>query len=328
MVEIVKGIHHFEIPTPFPVGSVNSYLIEGDPLTMIDVGPQYPPALSTMSDALASLGYEMSDVEQILLTHGHIDHSGMARAFVDARTERGLDETRVYIHGTDLNRVAYHEEYIVDRMKSYAKIMRDCGSPPEILEAIKVDRLGEFFGSLARSVPSIQTLSNGELIESGIGLLLVVWTPGHTKGCVCFVSDAKRVIFTGDHVLGDISSNPSLDFEGTDISMLTYIESLDRILKFGDYQVLPGHRMNVDNLAKRVAELKADIYDKLARLESILTTEPTTVYELSRQLYGEYDPTQLVLALAETLDLARILEEEGKAKISDSPHGKVVSSCS
>ena len=167
-------------------------------------------------------------------------------------------------------------------------------------------------------------MSDGEIINTGIGMLVVVWTPGHTRGSICLVSENLKLLFAGDHILGDISSNPSLDFDGPGISMLTYLDSLDSILKYDGYQVLPGHRMNVTSLSERVDELKRDIRRKLQHLRESLSEEPETIYELSRLLYGDYDVTQLVLALAETIDLARILEKEGSARVIDTPSGKAV----
>ncbi|MCF2137937.1 MAG: MBL fold metallo-hydrolase [Candidatus Thorarchaeota archaeon] len=324
MPEIIHGVHLFEIPTPFPVGTVNSYLIEGEPLTLIDVGPQYPPAIEKMQEILSNLGYHFEDIEQILLTHGHIDHTGMAGMFLDARRSHGLKEPLIAIHSEDVYRLAYHNEYMPERMKAYMKIAKEGGAPEEAIAAINTEQLAKYFLSLAQAVPSIQTLSEGEILESGIGMLVVIWTPGHTRGSVCFAADDARLLFTGDHVLGDISSNPSLDFEGPGISMLTYLDSLDLILKYNGYRILPGHRMNVQSLRERVSELKSDIQRKLQQLLELLTDKPTSIYQLSRRLYGDYDVTQLVLALAETLDLARVLEKEGKARVIETANGKSV----
>ncbi|MHA1771498.1 MAG: MBL fold metallo-hydrolase [Candidatus Thorarchaeota archaeon] len=324
MTEIIPGVHPFEIPTPFPVGAVNSYLIEGSPLTLIDVGPQYPPAIQKMQESLAELGYHFEDIEQILLTHGHIDHTGMAGMFLAARKSHGLEEPIIAIHSEDVYRLAYHNEYMPERMKAYMKIAKEGGAPQEAIAAINTEQLAKYFLSLAQAVPSVQTLGDGEIVETGIGMMVVIWTPGHTRGSVCFAANDARLLFTGDHVLGDISSNPSLDFEGPGISMLTYLDSLDLILKYDGYRILPGHRMKVQSLSERVHELKTDIQRKLQQLLELLTDKPASIYHLSRELYGDYGATQLVLALAETLDLARVLEKEGKARVIESTHGKSV----
>ena len=78
MTNLIDGVSRIEIPTPFPVGSVNCYLIEGSPLTLIDTGPKTTKSLATVKKELQNMSYQMSDIEQILLTHNHIDHIGLA----------------------------------------------------------------------------------------------------------------------------------------------------------------------------------------------------------------------------------------------------------
>ena len=72
------GIHRLAIPTPFQVGRVNAYLIEDDPLTLIDSGPNSGKALDELEQALAAHGHAIEDVELLVITHQHIDHFGLA----------------------------------------------------------------------------------------------------------------------------------------------------------------------------------------------------------------------------------------------------------
>ena len=62
-------IHRLPIPTPFRVGAVNCYLVEDDPLTLIDVGPNSGQSLSALVDALAEHGRRIEDLERIVITH-------------------------------------------------------------------------------------------------------------------------------------------------------------------------------------------------------------------------------------------------------------------
>ncbi len=70
-------IHCLSIPTPFQVGRVNCYLIEDDPLTLVDVGPNSGKALDELERALADHGHRIEDLERIVITHQHIDHLGL-----------------------------------------------------------------------------------------------------------------------------------------------------------------------------------------------------------------------------------------------------------
>src|SRR3954466_14861284 len=71
------GIHRLAIPTPFAVGRVNVYLIDDDPLTLVDSGPNSGSSLDELERQLAALGHRIEDLELILITHQHIDHIGL-----------------------------------------------------------------------------------------------------------------------------------------------------------------------------------------------------------------------------------------------------------
>src|ERR1700730_1129489 len=75
-------LHCLSLPTPFPVGPVNAYLIEGDPLTLIDTGPKADVSRQALETALASLGYRVEDLRRVIITHHHVDHCGLAAEIV------------------------------------------------------------------------------------------------------------------------------------------------------------------------------------------------------------------------------------------------------
>lgn len=77
-------IHTITLPTPFAVGDVHSYLVKGDTLTLFDVGPKTAEAREQLESQLKNLGYRPSDVEQVVLTHHHPDHSGWTELFENA----------------------------------------------------------------------------------------------------------------------------------------------------------------------------------------------------------------------------------------------------
>ena len=78
-----EGIHTLRIPTPFAVGRVNCYLIEDDPLTLVDTGPNSGKALDELQQQLHELGYAIADIELVILTHQHIDHLGLTEIVVE-----------------------------------------------------------------------------------------------------------------------------------------------------------------------------------------------------------------------------------------------------
>src|ERR1700712_1027046 len=73
-----EGVHRIALPTPFPIGRINCYLLEGSPLTLGDCGINTGTSLEALEVALRALGHEVADLELVLLTHEHIDHVGLA----------------------------------------------------------------------------------------------------------------------------------------------------------------------------------------------------------------------------------------------------------
>src|SRR5258708_28405818 len=88
-------IHRIIVPTPFYVGPVNVYLIEEDPLTLIDAGPRDDASLEGLRSGLARLGHKLSDIKRIIISHAHADHYGLAQLIV------GESGATVHIHEWD-----------------------------------------------------------------------------------------------------------------------------------------------------------------------------------------------------------------------------------
>ncbi|MHA1935909.1 MAG: MBL fold metallo-hydrolase [Candidatus Thorarchaeota archaeon] len=311
MTSPIDGVSRIEVPTPFPVGSMNCYLIEGSPLTLIDTGPKTAESLTITQQVLLSLSYDLSDVEQILITHGHLDHIGLAAQFVRERERIHGNPTEVWIHYRDANALINYEEHAEIYMESFERLIGTSGVPKNESRKLNPKRLIDYYISIRESVPTARTFKDKACFKTGIGEITAVWVPGHSSGSVCYVCDEQQVIFSGDHILGDISSNPSISFDTSEkIGMLTYLESLNRISSKEEYIALPGHREPIFDVKSRIEALRAEYDNKFQKAADSLTYNPQTVYELSRIVYGDYDTNSLVLALAESHDLLRIRKQE------------------
>jgi len=316
MIDIIDGVHRIEVPTPFPVGSVNSYLIEGSPLTLIDTGPKTSKSLTAIQQGLQALSYDLSDIEQILLTHSHVDHAGLISQFVRRRLQIQNIPPEVWVHEKDAEAVINYERYMERYTAAFVRLTMASGVLQSETTIPTPENRTEFFKKIGESVPTAHTFRDGATFKTGIGELTAVWTPGHSPGSTCFACDEKQIIFSGDHILGDISSNPSISFDDSErIGMITYFESLDCLESRAGYLALPGHRGPIRDIKSRIAGLRAEYVEKLQKAASSLTKDPRTVYEISRIVYGDYDTQSLVLALAESRDLLRILETRNQAKL-------------
>ena len=88
-----------QIPLPLPyIRSVNTWLLRGEPLTLVDTGPRDDEALSALEAGLRDAGVRLEEIELIIITHHHLDHSGLA-ATIAARsgaTVAALDRAAAY----------------------------------------------------------------------------------------------------------------------------------------------------------------------------------------------------------------------------------------
>src|SRR3954462_10912316 len=78
------AVHHgmddiVQIPVPLPhIRSVNAWLLRGEPLTLVDTGPYGDEAYAALEAGLKAAGVGVKDIELVLVTHHHLDHSGLA----------------------------------------------------------------------------------------------------------------------------------------------------------------------------------------------------------------------------------------------------------
>ncbi len=77
------AIHVLPVPTPFAVGRINCYLVDDDPLTLVDGGPNSATSLTVLEAALGEHGRSIEDLERIVITHQHIDHIGLVQILAD-----------------------------------------------------------------------------------------------------------------------------------------------------------------------------------------------------------------------------------------------------
>lgn len=316
MSELPEHVHVVRTPTGIPVGPVNCYILDGSPLTLVDTGIKSERSLAVLGNGLAELGRQLEDCERILITHGHVDHIGLVASIFRACQKAGRSEPEVYIHEADARRVTDYDQFIKERADAYVRIADECGASQEGPGSMPVSALLHYFKKLGESIPRVHSISGDMSIETGIGPVRAIHVPGHSLGSVCYVSDEHHVVFSGDHILSNISSNPSLDSDTTtDITMSIYLKSLSRMRDFSDYIALPGHRDFIRDIPARVRALEEEYRQKLEKTASLLGPNARSIFQLSHEIYGNYSFDQTVLALSETLDLVRILQSQGKAAL-------------
>ena len=293
------------IPNPFFEGDNTVYLVPGEPLTLIDTGVATDEAFDALVQGLRDQHLEIADIEQVVLTHRHIDHIGNAWRFQQA------GGAEIWIHTADALPVTQSDDSVAAFRELAAERMRYWCVPDDVRDALLAT--GEPRWQIESA--EVRELSGGDSVTAGVGRLEVLHTPGHTMGSICL--RYGTYVFTGDHVLGDVSPN----IGGGDLAhrdlLRHYLESLALIRERADRegQGLPGHGLPLERLALRCEELRLHHEARLEQTHQLLVGErPQHVYEIANQLYGELQSFHIVLGCAEAEAHLEYLAEEGRVR--------------
>jgi glyoxylase-like metal-dependent hydrolase (beta-lactamase superfamily II) len=300
----------FALPTPFDVGPVNCYLFAGETLTLLDPGPASDETYGALTAALAGEGYDLADVERVLITHPHMDHYGIAR---QVKAESGAE---VVAHADAVPHLEDPEGYFEREQAFFEPFLVAMGVPERTAHV--VTGIPEPYIEFQEPVAVDRTLAEGDRIDD-LGLD-VLHTPGHAPGSVTFVGE--RVAFTGDHVLADITPNPLLTLavgseDERTRSLPTYLDSLRRLLSL-DREGYAGHGEPIPDLAARAEatiahheERKEDIADILAE------TGPTTAYAVMGAMFPNLPSTEVFPGMCEVIGHLDLLEDEGRVEVTE-----------
>jgi glyoxylase-like metal-dependent hydrolase (beta-lactamase superfamily II) len=305
------------------VGRVNCYLIEDDPLTLVDVGPNSGKALDELERALGAHGHRIEDLERIVITHQHIDHLGL----VDILARRSQAE----ICALDLLAPVIEDfasEAERDDELAEALMLRH-GIPRDVVTALRsVTRSFRAWGS---STKVTTRLADGGTLEFADRKLQVLHRPGHSPSDTIFHDAERRELIGGDHLLARISSNPLISRPlggksgepggGRPRALITYMRSLRETREMELDVVLPGHGEPVTDHRALIDE-RFSLHERRAnKIAGLIEEEPRSAYEIAQQLWGNVAVTQAYLTLCEVLGHVDLLLEEGRVVEAEGPGG-------
>ena len=135
-------------------GQNNAYLIQGEVTTLVDVGIAMADARADLVDGLSAAGVELADLDQILLTHWHPDHSGLAG---DLQAQSGAP---VFVHEDDAPLVAGDEAAAADLTRLRERRFDEWGIPPEKRAELKEVQVA--FTGVAGDPSDVRTIADGE----------------------------------------------------------------------------------------------------------------------------------------------------------------------
>ena len=294
------------LPTPFAVGDVNVFLIEGEKLTLIDAGIKTKDAKNALESQLNERGYTISDIDQVILTHHHSDHCGLVDLF-EGKELLGHEDGQRYL--------VRNEEFMNWQREYFTGMSRKMGVPKEYMKyANNVESMYTYSGSK----PLTGFLKEGGKIPGHEGWS-VMETFGHSQGHLSFYHEASGSLIGGDLLLGRISPNPILEppMKKGDQRFKPQLQlnaSLRRIEKEKLNIVYPGHGDNITEVRSLIEKRLRMQHERAMHVKELIGDGQCTILELAVQLFPKAIKRDPALALFETLGQLDYLESIQKVE--------------
>ena len=292
-------------------GRNNAYLIDGDTPTLIDTGVSTPDVRADLVDGLSDAGVPPSDLDRILLTHWHADHSGLAGELAAA------SGATVFAHEADVPLVAGDDAAFSALWDRRDRRFDEWGIPQAKRAELKQFRT-EFAGATGESV-AVEPLTDGDRVAAGDGELSVLHLPGHAAGLVAYETvsaDGSSTdpveAFVGDAILPQYTPNVGGADLRVDRPLAQYVDSLDRLAARGLDRAWPGHRNAIDDPAGRAREIRTHHVERTRRVIEVLRDHgPADTWSVSARLFGELQEIHILHGPGEAFAHLDHLERHG-----------------
>jgi glyoxylase-like metal-dependent hydrolase (beta-lactamase superfamily II) len=301
---VVPGIWRLRLPLPWPgVPHCNAYAVAaGDGVVLVDCGMHQPGSLAHLERALDQCRLKLEHVRLLVCTHAHIDHYGQAAAVVD----RSGCELWMHPNHRHATRVLEDPDAYLD---SRLEIARQTGLPEEALRRLAARR--DQPSGIERFVPPDRELVAGVEISTDLGLWTAHETPGHAPSHVCLFQPDRRLLISGDHLLGRVSLY--YDFGYSDDPAGEFLASLDVVEKLDARLCLAGHGRTFADVQAHIDANRALVRERLDRAAAAVRDGPLTAFDITPHVYDDpVSAANTAWRLTETLCYLRHLERTGR----------------
>lgn len=312
-------IHGIGVPQAWdsPLGPTWVYVVEGDYLTLVDTGSS--GTVQHLEEGLQYVGYPLSAVDRVVVTHGHLDHDGNC---FDVVSRSGAELWAHEVYGKLLG---------VGRRDADTDWRQRFIDLPESKDSEWDDRIRDH-QELSRKLSLTNPVVDGTVSED----FTFYYTPGHSPDELCILYN--RVLFSGDHILPLITPHPSVSltyeifrdelpegyqYENRYYGLKTFIRSLKRVATLGsDITVMPAHRAyfrgKFNPIGLDRALVIADHHrDRCQDLVDMVKKETLDLATVTRKLFPHLnlDNQLFRMAFSEVISHIELLEDMGDVSL-------------
>jgi glyoxylase-like metal-dependent hydrolase (beta-lactamase superfamily II) len=307
--EVWPGIWRLRLPVPWHhLTHVNAYALDtaDGGICLVDCGcAGHPTARQAFVRALGLAGRSLADVRELVATHFHSDHIGLAGPIV-RETGCTLSGHRAVAH--TLDPIRKPERTYATR----AAFARRAGVPEELIDPMAT--VAEEVEGVEEPLEPQRMLTSGDVVESALGPWVVHETPGHAPSHICLYQPDARLLLVGDAVHATL--NTYGDWGWTPDPIGEYRASLDVIDALDVALAFPGHGRPIEDLPALTAMYRTGIAERLeATARAVERHGPVTVWEATLEVLGRREPLQsMVWAVYEIANFLRHLELTGRVR--------------
>jgi len=274
--KVLPGIWRLRLPLPWPgVPHCNAWaLAAGNGVVLVDTGMHEPGSMLHLHRALDQARLRIDSVRLVVCTHAHVDHCGQAPAIAErARCE-------VWMHPN----IAHHTASTADPDQALARrveVARQSGVPEAPLRRWVEQRRAQGTGQ-AGDLQVDRELTDGATVDTDLGTWQVIETPGHAPSHICLYQPERRLLISGDHLLGRVSLYFDVGYTPDPVG--EFLASLDKVDGLDCRLALAGHGRPFTDVPGHIAANRELV---VQRLDAVGAALPGTAYEIAQQVYGE-----------------------------------------
>jgi glyoxylase-like metal-dependent hydrolase (beta-lactamase superfamily II) len=274
----------------------------GDGVVLVDTGMHEPGSMTELERSLTQVGLSVDSVRLVACTHAHVDHWGQAATI---RDRTGCEFWLHPNHQHGFAAAADPELALARRVE----IGRQSGVPEAVLQRY-AERARGMASGIARVIEPDRALVEGVEIETDLGVWTAFETPGHAPSHVCLFQPERRLLISGDHLLGRISLY--FDYGWTHNPIGEFLSSLDVTDELGARLALSGHGKPFIDVHAHIEANRSLVRERLDAALAAVRAEAKTAIEIAASVFGtDLTETNTGWRLQETLCYLRHLELEG-----------------
>jgi glyoxylase-like metal-dependent hydrolase (beta-lactamase superfamily II) len=292
------------------------YLESRGETLLIDCGWNTDDSLLALQEQLREKGTDITEIDNLLLTHAHPDHCGLGGRLKE------LTDCKIWMHEAETNFIQSRYQDPEALLGKISEWLGQHGVDEKDQEELERSSMPmRFFVS---PFETDNLVKGGETIDVGDFSFEVVWTPGHSPGHICLYERNHKLLLSGDHVLPQITPNVSLHPQQRENPLGDFLNSLDLVAELDVERVLPAHEWDIDWFKKRLDEMRDHHRERLGdMLEAVGTEGSATATDVAKRIEwttGSYDSFPTFMrraAIGEALSHLVYLASQGELKQFD-----------